>query len=251
MNNNITQISFNFKKKIKINFKGGEISSDTGLLLYKEFAERIGLWELLSKKIKFKDQKVHRVHENIDCILQQIYSRWAGYEDNIDANELRDSPVLKEVLEKKRLASQPTLSRYEKIFTQENIKEFEDVNLELINRAYKIKKPDEVIFDLDSTDFIGHGEQEGVEYNGYYKEKIYHPLLCFDGVTQDLLRGELRFGNVYTKDEVVEFIRPLFSRYKSYTIKMRLRGDSGFAVPEIYEECEQEEVEYYIRLKSN
>src|SRR5699024_8459150 len=81
----------------------------------------------------------------------------------------------------------------------------------------------------------------------------YHPLVAFDGVTSDFLKSELRPGNVYTSNGVVDFIRPLITHYnKNFPwITPFMRGDSGFAVPELYDLCEAESVSYVIRLKSN
>ncbi|KEF36863.1 hypothetical protein M670_03945 [Schinkia azotoformans MEV2011] len=43
--------SMDFNGRIKINFDGGDLTSDAGLLLYKEFAEKIGLSQLIQSKV--------------------------------------------------------------------------------------------------------------------------------------------------------------------------------------------------------
>ncbi|GIO25073.1 hypothetical protein J11TS1_36540 [Oceanobacillus sp. J11TS1] len=75
-----------------------------------------------------------------------------------------------------------------------------------------------------------------------------------DGVTADFLKSELRPGNVYTSNSVVDFVRPLITHYneKFPWITPFLRADSGFAVvSDLYDLCEKESVSYVIRLKSN
>lgn len=81
----------------------------------------------------------------------------------------------------------------------------------------------------------------------------FHPLVAFDGVTGDFLKAKLRPGNVYTSNGVIEFIQPLIEHYneKFPETSLFVRGDSGFAVPALYELCEKESVYYVIRLKSN
>ncbi len=67
------------------------------------------------------------------------------------------------------------------------------------------------------------------------------------------MKAKLRPGNVYTSNGVVDFIEPVINHYNEQfpeTIPF-LRGDSGFAVPGLYELCEDESVYYVIRLKSN
>jgi hypothetical protein len=75
-----------------MNFDGGTLSSDSGLLLYKEFDEKIGL----SRTIE---------------VIQKLYQHLAGYHTDDQSDELRVEPVFTTFLEKERLASQPTMSR--------------------------------------------------------------------------------------------------------------------------------------------
>lgn len=81
----------------------------------------------------------------------------------------------------------------------------------------------------------------------------FHPFVAFDGATGDFLKAKLRPGNVYTSNGVIEFIQPLIEHYNEAfpETSLFLRGDSGFAVPALYELCKQESVHYIIRLKSN
>ncbi|KIY23820.1 hypothetical protein UB32_00780 [Mesobacillus subterraneus] len=107
---------------------------------------------------------------------------------------------------------------------------------------------------IDHTGFIDtYGNQESVAYNSHYGTIGYHPLVAFDGVTGDFLKANLRPGNVYTSKGVVEFIQPLIehSNEKFPETSLFVRGDSGFAVPALYDLCEKESVYYVIRLKSN
>jgi hypothetical protein len=107
--------------------------------------------------------------------------------------------------------------------------------------------------DLDSTLFETFGNQEDTYFNYHYDSKGYHPLMLFDGVNGDLMKVELRNGKVYTSNNVKVFMEPiLYWLDKKYTgAKILLRADSGFAVPELYELCEEYGIEFVIRLKSN
>lgn len=48
----LNTISLESNKKFKINFNGGDLSSDGGLLLIKEFAAKIGLLKLVNRFFK-------------------------------------------------------------------------------------------------------------------------------------------------------------------------------------------------------
>lgn len=110
-----------------------------------------------------------------------------------------------------------------------------------------------MLFDIDSTLFETFGEQEGEAFNYHYNGHGYHSLLCYDGLTGDLLKVVLREGNVYTSRDVTVFMKPLLTEYRQRYpgIRLFLRGDSGFAVPELYEQLERSGVFYAIRLKDN
>lgn len=77
--------------------------------------------------------------------------------------------------------------------------------------------------------------------------------MAFDGLTGDFLKAELRSGNVYTSNGVKDFLEPMLAHY-SQTLpctKLFVRGDSGFATPEVYDICVAYQSQYVIRLKKN
>ena len=68
----VNTFSLQSNRQIKINFDGGDLSSDAGLLLIKEFVAKIGFTKLIKKKFKTNDKSIrfHKDHENL---LQMIY----------------------------------------------------------------------------------------------------------------------------------------------------------------------------------
>lgn len=251
--NSLLEKSMNFNKKIKINFNGGDLTSDSGLLLYKEFDKKIGFSETIKKIFKVNDTAKSRFHSNEDILIQKIYQSIAGYFNDDDGDELRVDPAFTEILGKKALASQPTMSRFNNRLSLETIKQLEKINEILMDYIYSIKLPEQIILDLDSTNFQTYGKQYGSAYNFHYSSTGYHPLLMFDGLTGDLLKAELRSGNVYTSRQVVRFIGPVLKKYlKKYPqIARFIRADSGFAQPYLYQIIEQLKSFYAIRLKAN
>lgn len=244
--------SLTFNSKIKINFKGGDLTSDAGLLLYKEFDEKIGLSTAIKKNLIVKDTAKFRIHTNSDIAIQKIYQNIAGYHTDDNADELTIDPAFKAVLGKSALASQPSISRYNNRLDKDNIKQFEAINELLTDRIYSIEMPNEVLIDLDSTNSQTYGEQYGSNYNSNYAANGYHPLVAFDGLTGDFIKAELRAGNVYTSRQVTRFLGPVLKSYeKKYPLMSRfIRADSGFAVPGLYKLIEDNNAFYAIRLKA-
>lgn len=113
--------------------------------------------------------------------------------------------------------------------------------------------PEAVILDLDSTLLEAYGKQEGRAFNFHYQSNGYHPLVCYDGVTGDLIKIQLRDGTKYSCSGVVEFLQPILDEYlDDYpSIKLLLRDDSGFATPALYKQCEENGTGYVIKLKEN
>jgi hypothetical protein len=106
--------------------------------------------------------------------------------------------MLTSLLEKERLASQPTLSRFHAKSNNDTIRSLENITETLQQRVYEVEPRDYVIFDVDSSGFPAYGKQEGSAFNAHYQQSGFHPLFCFDGLTGDCLKAQLRPGNVYT-----------------------------------------------------
>ena len=113
--------------------------------------------------------------------------------------------------------------------------------------------PQAVILDLDSTLLDAYGRQEDRAFNFHYQSNGYHPLVCYDGMTGDLIKIQLRDGTQYSCTGVVDFLQPILDEYlNDYPeVPILLRGDSGFATPVLHKQCEENGTSYVIRLKEN
>ena len=246
----LNTLSLKSNRQIKINFDGGDLSSDAGLLLIQEFAAKIGFLKLIKKKFKTNDKSV-RFHKDDENLMQMVYQIISAYFEDDCADELTLDPVFNVILEKDRLASQPTLSRFFNRMDEDTLLQFDDIDKSLRDIIYSIKYPEHVLLDLDSTLFGTYGSQEGEGFNFHYQAHGYHPLLCYDGLTGDLLKAELRDGTLHCSNDADKFMEPLFQEYMERGIKTYLRGDSGFSSPKLYKTCEMNGCSYAIRLKQN
>ena len=249
----VNTFSLQSNRQIKINFDGGDLSSDAGLLLIKEFISRLGIERILNRSFKTDDSAVFRYHTDRDNLLQMIYMIMAGYFEDDASDELTNDPVFKAVLEKSALASQPTVSRFFNRMDEDTLKQFQEISRILRKRIYSIQMPQAVILDLDSTLLAAYGKQEGRAFNFHYQSNGYHPLVCYDGITGDLIKIQLRDGAAYSCTGVTDFLQPILDEYlNDYpTIHLLLRGDSGFATPDLYKQCEENGTSYVIRLMEN
>ena len=83
--------------------------------------------------------------------MQMIYQIIAAYFEDDCADELTSDPIFTAILEKKALASQPTLSRYWNRMDKDTLSQFEQITSRLRQIIYSIEQPDHMLFDLDST----------------------------------------------------------------------------------------------------
>lgn len=251
--NILNTLSLKSNRQIKINFDGGDLSSDAGLLLIKEFVSKIGIDRLFSHSFKTNDSALFRYHTDKENLLQMIYMIIAGYFEDDASDELINDPVFKAVLNKETLASQPTISRFYNRMDKDSLNQFLAINKTLRKKIYSIQLPEFIILDLDSTLLNTYGRQEGSNFNFHYQDNEYHPLVCYDGITGDLIKIQLREGAQYSSTGVVDFLQPILNEYlEDYpSVNLLLRGDSGFAKPELYKQCKENGTGYVIRLKEN
>lgn len=261
MINNYTQISLSFQeaKIITINFSGGNITSDTGLLPIREYDGKINFTQKAAQQLVDKRASHLVDHQLIELLGQRIYGIIAGYEDANDAQYLRFDPVFLAITNRDSsapLASQPTISRFEN-----NIAGREIVGLNhFLLRHYIARKKKQkgsnkrLLIDVDSTDDPCHGAQQLALFNGFYDQYMYHQLLFFDGDTGDLLSVRLRPGNVHGSHRLDVDLRRIVKELQKRLApeEIVLRSDAAAAVPRIYRVLEDElGADYLIGLPMN
>lgn len=251
-----TQLRFGFQPKIVIDFNGGEITTDPGLLLLRQFDGQLSL----TKKLRglFNDWRnpdfiEHHTHE---MLCQRIYQIAAGYEDCNDADSLRTDPTFTTIVGKSDpLASQPTLSRLENHADWQSIVRLRDLHLKwFLQHGYgKREIPEEILLDCDATDDPCHGQQVFAFFHGKYGQHMYHPLFFFEGHTGCLLSARLRPGNAHAAQAIPGELRRLVPLLKRRFPKSQIsyRADAGSATPEIYITLESFGVLYAIGIASN
>ena len=137
----------------------------------------------------------------------------AGYFEDDASDELTNDPVFKAVLNKEALASQSTISRFHNRLDEDSLNQFLSISRILRKKIYSVQIPEAVILDLDATLLDAYGKQEGRAFNFHYQSNRYHLLVCYDGITGDLIKIQLRDGTRYSCNGVVDFLRPVLDEY--------------------------------------
>ena len=231
----LNTVSLESNSQIKLNFDGGDLSSDAGLLLFKEFLFKIGAVKLINRMFKTNDIAAFRIHKDDTNLMQVIYQIISAYFEDDCADELTNDPVMTTILDKDVLASQPTLSRFYNRMDADTLSQLSQITRELRKIIYSIKRPEFMLFDIDSTLLDTYGHQEGEGFHFPYQSHGYHPLLCYDGLTGDFLKAELRDGTMYCSKEADRLMKSLLDEFicDFSDTPLYLRGDSGFVSPDL------------------
>ena len=164
----LQQYSLNFNKSLSYNFQGGNLSSDSGLLIIRSFVEKLEIKPLLEDI--FKDYS-YKKHSFSSIAEQLIYTTIAGYRHDDDSDSLRNDPVFTNVLGKNSLASQPTISRFINSLDEKAIASLNKLLQNIFEKGNDLNTTNNIVLDIDSTKFETHGKQEGSSYNYNYGEK--------------------------------------------------------------------------------
>ncbi len=243
---------------LEASFDGGRLTSDGGLPWLDEAERATGICASFAQLIP--DWRRRGARHSIEALIRQrVFQIACGYEDQNDADTLRSDPLLKLVCGRlpdtdADLASQPTFSRLENAVDWRTCYRLAVALVGVyLQERERQGTPVHILLDLDTTDDPTYGKQEATAYHGYYREHMYHPLLVFDGNTNQLITAVLRPGNAHASRGVVAILRRLVRmiRRRWPGVSIEIRADSGFAVRKLYAFCEREGVDYTIGLIPN
>lgn len=249
-----TQLGFGFQPQLVVDFAGGTLTSDAGLILLREFDERLGLSADVIGRITDGRDARYVTHPLATLVRQRVFQIAAGYEDANDATRLREDATLQVVAGTGRttLGSQPTLSRLDQDADWSTIRRLSGAGVDwFCAHAFAPRaRPRELVLDVDGTDARAHGAQQLALFNGYYRERVYHLLVWSEGTTGLPLRTRLRPGDVHGTRGLLadldQMLPKLRRRFPS--TRIRVRGDAGMATPAVENGLEAADLEYVLGI---
>src|SRR4051794_28674319 len=245
-----------FDPRLKLEFHGSRVTSDAGLLPFRDLDDALGLTGWAGATLADPRTGQNSRHTLMAQLRQSVFGRLAGYEDVNDADRLAHDPALRWIVGGRAVtqnaASTSQMGRFEtEVLTQDaNLSALAALSGRWIDRVHARRPVKGIVLDMDSSVSPTHGEQEGTAYNGHFGCTCYHPLFVFNQFG-DLERCALRPGNVHSAAGWREVLEPVIARYRGTVTRRYFRGDAAFANPEIYEFLEAEGYGYAIRLPTN
>jgi hypothetical protein len=243
-------------RQIKLEFHGSVVTSDAGLLAYRELENVLGLTSKAASSLL--DTRTGQITQYglLALLRQSLYSRLAGYEDVNNAERLCHDPAMRIVVggraKNQTAASASEMARFETETrsSQENLKHLMDLSGKWIDQAHQHRRLTKLILDMDSSVSATHGHPQGRASNGHFGCTCYHPLLLFNQFG-DLERVMLRRGNRACAKYWRRALLPVIARYRNLDLPQFFRGDAVFAGPKLLRLLEGKGFRYAIRLKAN
>ncbi|OPZ89402.1 MAG: Transposase DDE domain protein [bacterium ADurb.Bin425] len=234
-------------KPIVLEFDGGRVCSDGGLLLLRKADQILGLAENACSSITDERRSGAIKHKAIEMFRQRIYGIAAGYEDCNDASQLRFDAMHRLAIGKDRaLASQPSLSRFEN--QADSITNAALQKLLIHTYIKRTRKTPQVLrLAMDTTCDEAYGRQQMIEFSGFYETYCFAPLFIFteDGFP---IWAQLRPGAANVIQDAIRAIKLLVKeiRLSWPRTRIELTADAGFASGEFFDVLEDRDITYFI-----
>ena len=249
-----TTFVFSSGKPVCVEPVDENLSTDAGLLIFREWDEQHGFTEEFAGQLD--DRRQDPDHSILEMVRSRVFGIIAGYEDQNDHDALRSDAIFKLLADRSPedddLASQPTLSRFENSVTAKSLLRLEDLFIDRFVNSFD-EPPLEVTLDIDVFDDPTHGNQQLTLFHGYYKQYQYQvrAITCAENdlvVLPVLLHGTANPA-LGVDDDLRRIVTALRDKFPHVLI--RVRADSGYGKPWLYRACERLDIEYSIGIGMN
>jgi hypothetical protein len=252
------QLSFGFgdSKPVVIEPSAVQVSSDGGLLVFRQLDEQIGMTQQFAEALGDGREASSVRHSFLAMTRARIYGILADYPDQNDHDVLRSDPVFKLIcgrsIDGNDLASQPTLSRFENAIDVDSFFRLQDLLVDQFIASFD-KPPAKLTLDIDCFDDPAHGEQQMTFFHGFYDQYQYLPRAITCAENDMVLSVRLLYGTAHPTLDVDGELRRVVGRLRQAWpgVQIHLRADSGFGTPRTYEAAEQLRIDYTIGIGMN
>jgi hypothetical protein len=243
---------------VLLDFEGGSLTSDAGILLLREVEQQIGIIKGLAEVINDPRDARYVKHTLMELLMQRVGQISSGYEDANDCNTLRDDPIFKMFAGRlpesdPALASQPTMSRFENSISRTYLFRLARVFADKFIASYNAP-PKVIVVDFDDTEDKVYGGQQLAMFNNYFKDYCLMPLHVYEGLSGKLITTILKPGKRAKGKQMLAIVKRLIKYLRQYWPETVIvfRGDGHFSYPEVMEWIDgQDNVMYVIGLAGN
>jgi len=244
------------RKKLTVDFDGGNQSSDAGLLLLRSAEKKIGVCARLTDAMRDRRAPARVRHDMFELVSARVLAIACGYEDGNDLDWLRHDPALKMAVGRcpetgAALASQSTISRFENAPTKADAARLAKALVDQFTAHVTPAHRD--IFDIDDTFDAAHGGQQMTFWNGHHYERGFAPMHVYHAGSGLPVATILRPAKTPNGREVRTVIKHLTKRILKTWEKANIvwRGDSHYGRSEAMDWCDTNGVGYIFGFAGN
>ena len=167
-------LRLDFDRRLWVGFRGSTITSDAGLLAYRELDDTLSLTDTGADRLADARTGKNGRHRLAGLLRQSVFGRLAGYEDVNDADRLCCDPAMRWVVGDRAItgsaASASQMGRFETkwLSRPDNLVALADLPGQWIDKVHQRRPPKTIVLDMDSSESPTYGEQEGSAYNGHF-----------------------------------------------------------------------------------
>ena len=167
-----------------LQFRGSVITSDAGLLAYRELDDALGLTDMGADRLADARTGKNSRHRLVGLLRQSVFGRLAGYEDVNDAERLCHDPAMRWVVGDRAItgfaASASQMGRFETkwLSRPENLAALADLPGQWIDKVHQRRPPKLIVLDMDSSESPTYGEQKAAPTTGISAAPVIIRCLC-------------------------------------------------------------------------
>jgi hypothetical protein len=244
------------RKKLTVDFDGGNQSSDGGLLLLWQAERKLGVCARLADAMPDRREASRIRHQMFEMVMARAAAIACGHKDAIDLDRLRHDPLMKVAVGRcpdsgAPLASQSTISRLENAPSRT---EAARLTAALVDQAGTTVRPGkQEILDIDDTFCAAHGGQQLAFWNAHHDERGFASMHIYHVASSTPIVTILRPARTPKGTEVCTVIKHVTKRMRRHWPKTRIvwRGDSHYGRVEAMEWAEDNDADYIFGLAGN
>jgi hypothetical protein len=244
------------RKKLTVDFEGGNQSSDGGLLLLRQAERKLGVCRRLAEAMPDRRDPDRVRHAMFEMVMERVSVIACGHKDAIDLDRLRHDPLMKMMVGRcpitgAPLASQSTISRLENAPSKT---EAARLGAALLDQFGTTVKPGRLeILDIDDTFCAAHSGQQLAFWNAHHDERGFASMHIYHVASGTPVATILRPARTPKGTEVRTVIKLVTKHLRKHWPNTRIvwRGDSHYGRVEAMEGAENDGGDYIFGLPGN